>query len=763
MYHKKNVDFADLLLEDFVYQVDHKDAKKSNEIYYPRFTKVIINFFMTKDPSIPRRNKFGAMSHVELTNEDIKNSTAYKEYYAIASGATPPKTKESVRKTHSSSDTTMPPPTAVGIRLSTSAKGKQPAKSYKAKGLSVLSEVALTEAEQIKLATKRSLQQTHISQASGSGADEGTCIIPGVPDVPTYESDEEISWKSSDEDDDDDVDDQSDDDDQDDEDEQDDDDQNDNDDDQDSDNDGDDFVHPKLSTHDEEVKDEESFDPIVKTLSQVDNSDDESNDDEVMSLSSQFVMSMLNPSPDTRIDSFFESTHQVDVPVTTTVVPLLVTTPTLPPPSIPIITQVQQAPAPSPTTALSTSLQELPNFGSLYIYQRMNEDVKVAVQLQSDRLEMKLKLKMNIFLNKLDENIQKIIKEQVKIILDTYGDTVTLKRCRDDKDKDEEPSAGSDQRSKRRREGKEPELTSAPKEKATKTFGKSTEGSKSHQKTASKSAPPEEPMQTTQDLEEPAHLEFKTGAADIQPTAKASQHPKWFQKQSKPPTPDRVWNKTFLATHRSIQPWISDLAKKVDSRTSFNKLMDTPMDFSAFLMNRLKVDTLTPELLVGPTYKMMKRSCKSLVELEFFLEEVYKATTDQSDWNNPEGQQYPHNLLKPLPLIPNSRGRRVIPFDHFINNDLEYLRGGASSRKIIAVTELQIVEWHNYKHLDWITMRRDDDKLYKLKEGDLKRLHIQDIKDMLLILVQGKMSNLTVEERFAFNVSLRMFTKSIVI
>nr|GEY88960.1 hypothetical protein [Tanacetum cinerariifolium] len=200
--------------------------------------------------------------------------------------------------------------------------------------------------------------------------------------------------------------------------------------------------------------------------------------------------------------------------------------------------------------------------------------------------------------------------------------------------------------------------------------------------------------------------------------------------------------------------------------------MDTPVDLSAFLMNRLKVDTLTPELLAGPTYELMMGSCKSLVELEFFLEEVYKATTSQLDWVNLEGHQYPHNLLKPLPLILNSRGRRVIPFDHFINNDLEYLWGGTSShkyttsvtktkatyyghikwiedlvprtmestrdiyskRKIIAVTELKIIEWHNYKHLEWITMRRDDDKLYKFKEGNFKRLCIQDIKDMLLLL-----------------------------
>nr|GEW30903.1 hypothetical protein [Tanacetum cinerariifolium] len=53
-----------------------------------------------------------------------------------------------------------------------------------------------------------------------------------------------------------------------------------------------------------------------------------------------------------------------------------------------------------------------------------------------------------------------------------------------------------------------------------------------------------------------------------------------------------------------------------------------------------------------------------------------------------------------------------------------------SKRRIISVTELKIVEWHNYKHLDWITVRRDDDKLYKFKEGDFKRLCIQGIEDM---------------------------------
>ncbi|GJT14105.1 hypothetical protein Tco_0861147 [Tanacetum coccineum] len=126
MYHKKNVDYAYLLWEDFVYQVENKNVKKSNEMYYPRFTKVIVNFFMTKDQSIPRWNSvnwhyarddymftmikivsrhedtqlYGAILPNELTNEDIKKSESFKEYYAIASGAEPPKTKARVKKSN---------------------------------------------------------------------------------------------------------------------------------------------------------------------------------------------------------------------------------------------------------------------------------------------------------------------------------------------------------------------------------------------------------------------------------------------------------------------------------------------------------------------------------------------------------------------------------------------------------------------------------------------------------------------------------------
>ncbi|GKA60023.1 hypothetical protein Tco_0759336 [Tanacetum coccineum] len=67
----------------------------------------------------------------------------------------------------------------------------------KAKELETISEAILTEAEQLKIITKRSRTETHSSHASGSGADEGTGVSPGVPDAPDYDS-ADISLNSND-------------------------------------------------------------------------------------------------------------------------------------------------------------------------------------------------------------------------------------------------------------------------------------------------------------------------------------------------------------------------------------------------------------------------------------------------------------------------------------------------------------------------------------------------------------------------------------
>ncbi|GJZ79534.1 hypothetical protein Tco_0644371, partial [Tanacetum coccineum] len=46
MYNKKKVDYAYLLWEDFIIQIENKNTKKGNAMYYPRFTKLVVNFVM---------------------------------------------------------------------------------------------------------------------------------------------------------------------------------------------------------------------------------------------------------------------------------------------------------------------------------------------------------------------------------------------------------------------------------------------------------------------------------------------------------------------------------------------------------------------------------------------------------------------------------------------------------------------------------------------------------------------------------------------
>nr|GFC85999.1 hypothetical protein [Tanacetum cinerariifolium] len=86
----------------------------------------------------------------------------------------------------------------------------------------------------------------------------------------------------------------------------------------------------------------------------------------------------------------------------------------------------------------------------------------VAAELSKMELKKILieKMEANKSIQRSDKqrNLYKALVDDYKsdkIILDTYGETVTLKRRRDnDADKDEEPFAGADRGSKRGREGK---------------------------------------------------------------------------------------------------------------------------------------------------------------------------------------------------------------------------------------------------------------------------------------------------------------------
>nr|GEZ48769.1 hypothetical protein [Tanacetum cinerariifolium] len=498
----RNVDYAFLIWEDFLYQVEHKNQKKSNEMYYPRFTKVIIHHFMKKKPSIPRRNKvnwhyvrddilfstikvvsrhqntqqYGAILHIELTTEDIRNTNAYKEYYACAAREAAPKPKVNARR----------------------KRGKQPAR---ATSPTDPSDVERTEAEQLKIILKRSRQETHISQQGGSSTDEGTGSKPGVPNVPSDDSQEEISWNSSDEED---VDDQTDDE-----------EEISKIDEQEATESGesdDEETESDRESEEEETREEEeeSFDLIPRTPED-DEDDGNSDGDQGLRISeeeriqeeeeadelyhdsssvSSFVTSMLNPTSDAGVKS-------IVMTASSPIAPLPTTTPIMTPSTITIITTSSDAPIP-PTIIPSTVLENLPTFDSVFHFEDRVKSLEVTF---SEFMQT----------NQFADAVSKIPD---KTILESYGDTAIMKRRRGDDDDQEGPSARSDQGSKRRREGGEHESASTPSEPATRSASRSTTGTQSRQMSASKSAFAEEPVQTTCQMDEPPHPVFETGVED---------------------------------------------------------------------------------------------------------------------------------------------------------------------------------------------------------------------------------------------------------
>ncbi|GJY76922.1 hypothetical protein Tco_0482038 [Tanacetum coccineum] len=691
----------------FIQAIETSNVKRSNEMYYPRFTKVIVNFFMTKDPSIPRRNM--------PSNK------------AIASGAEPPKTKASVKKKQAGSDKTKTPPTAKGKRLKTSAKvakpakQKQPAKTSKAKGLTVLYEVALTEAKQIKLATKRSLIQTHSSHAQLVVQNKGTMV--GKPGIPMYaehmvSDDEQISGSSSDEEKDDDNDEVT----------------------QDGNVDGEELneetyeneevnelykdVNVNLEGRDTEMTDAQQTNVqgthVIEDTHVIMTAVAPEVQQQSSSVSSCFISNMLNPNPNTCIDSILnlntESTSLVDVPISMTIeMPLSFAT-TIHPPPIGVKALEDNFSKFKQTNQFAIVVSLIPDIIDTYLANKMNEVVKTVVQLQSDRLKDEAQAKNADFINKLNDNIKKIIKEQVKAqvkeqvtkILPRIKKTINeqlkveiltrssneaktshviaanlsklelkkilidkMENLRDDPDEDRRTHySGSNTGVQEKKSWKkEPESTIATKRerKTSNSSSKSKEGSKSHHTSTGKSAHAEEQIQANKDLEEPARQEFDTGFSKDQTVDETTQH---------------------------------------------------------------------------------------------------------------------HNC------------RSVIPFDHFINNDLAYLRGGTLSQTY--ATSVTKTKAADYGHVKWIedlvlntmwspvpviydkyalwgisywgrkrqqfygfsvnreSTRDGDDVLYKFREGDFKRLRRQDIEDMLLLLVQGKLTNLSLDDRYALNVALRI-------
>nr|GEZ15998.1 retrovirus-related Pol polyprotein from transposon TNT 1-94 [Tanacetum cinerariifolium] len=111
-FFSRNIDYAFLIWEDFVYQIEHKKQKKGIEMYYPRFTKE------EKGDSDTSLTPLIATPTPKITDAPVS-------------------------------------------RLSTAAKGKRPTRVTTH---TEPTNVERTEAEQLKIVLKQSRQEMHISQ-----------------------------------------------------------------------------------------------------------------------------------------------------------------------------------------------------------------------------------------------------------------------------------------------------------------------------------------------------------------------------------------------------------------------------------------------------------------------------------------------------------------------------------------------------------------------------------------------------------------------
>ncbi|GJT22335.1 hypothetical protein Tco_0892272 [Tanacetum coccineum] len=270
-------------------------------------------------------------------------------------------------------------------------KGKKTGKGkQKAIELETISEAVLTEAEQLKIITKRSRKETHNSYASGSGANEGTDDEDDdkQDDDENAQDDEDedkndddktaqddigkdgVDWLIGENPDEDatDVEDQG--------------------------NETDKDTNANLEGRDDvmtdvilpQVQATQEIEDTHVTLTPV-NPDGQQHSS---SVSSGFVSNMLNPNQDTDVDAIFghtdEATSLIDIPVTAIAEPSFFA------PTNPLEDNFSEF---KQTNLYAEALSSIPGIVDQYLANKLKEAIDVAVQLKYDRIREILKLKSN--------------------------------------------------------------------------------------------------------------------------------------------------------------------------------------------------------------------------------------------------------------------------------------------------------------------------------------------------------------------------------
>nr|GFA40689.1 hypothetical protein [Tanacetum cinerariifolium] len=477
--------------------------------------------------------QYGAILPIELTTEDIRNTKAYKEYYACATREAAPKPKASARRKRGGYASSTTPPTPIATptpittvvaapRLIVAAKGKQPARATSpADPLDNSSDDEDVD-DQTKGSDEKEGEKTDESYDDDDDQDEAKKVNDDDDDEEEISKiDEQEATESE------------------------------------SDDDGNGEEDQGLRISEEEMMhEEEEADELYRDVDinqgrglQVSQDIDDSHvtltlvhfdGQQESSSTSSFVTSLLNPIVDPGMESIFTTASTSVTPLpspTSTVTSSIITT-----------TRTASRPPIPPTPIPREVLQNLPTFESVFRFE--------------DRVKS-LEVNLSEFM-RTNQFLEAVSTISDKTILDSYGESAILKRRRKDDDDQEGSFAGSDRGSKRWREEepvqttyqiKEPHIrclkqiqeplnygkhalwgvsywggnvsssidqgskrqreegehasATTPSEPAIGSAGRTTTWSQSRQLSASESAFAEEPVQPTCQMEEPSHLVFE--------------------------------------------------------------------------------------------------------------------------------------------------------------------------------------------------------------------------------------------------------------
>ncbi|GKB72378.1 hypothetical protein Tco_0933790 [Tanacetum coccineum] len=312
-----------------------------------------------------------------------------------------------------------------------------------------------------------------------------------------------------------------------------------------------------------------------------------------------------------------------------------------------------------------------------------------------------------------------------KSLFSTYDKVYSLKKSRKDKDKDEDPSAGSYRKLKKRKTSKDAEPTK------------------------------EELEFEVADFDMPRDQKKNLGNDDEEPKGKAA----W---------PSFKLLKGTRSNYAELEYDFEECYKALLEKLDWNnpKGGDYPFDLTKplpLVMNRNR-QIVPIDYFFNNDLKYLQGGISTMT----YMTSITKTKAAQYDL--PGIEDMVPNIWSPVKVVNDKhalwgishwRDQRKTFYGYA--RGLESSHDVYSTKCILAVTWVVVMRKHGYGYLKEIEVRRADNDLYKFMEGDFPRLSIKDIKDMLLLIVQNRLTNLSGNDVSDFAIALRMFTRSMVI